>query len=177
MIPRAGQPRRKRWSLPRAPAPIIWVWNLRRSSRIMACRLAPSATGALPRFRNKPVVVVGGGDSAAEESIHLTKFASTVHVVHRRDQLRASKIMADRLLAIPNVKPVWNSVVEEVLGEPQNGPQWCPRPESQDRASQHAASQRYVRGHWPYAQHGVPGWAIGAGPQGIPSCSKIDSAP
>jgi len=77
--------------------------------------------GALPRFRNKPVVVVGGGDSAAEESIHLTKFASTVHVVHRRDQLRASKIMADRLLAIPNVKPVWNSVVEEVLGEPQNG--------------------------------------------------------
>ncbi len=77
--------------------------------------------GALPRFRKQPVVVVGGGDSAAEESIHLTKFASTVYVVHRRDQLRASKIMADRLLAIPNVKPVWNSVVEEVLGDPQHG--------------------------------------------------------
>ena len=77
--------------------------------------------GALPRFRNQPVVVVGGGDSAAEESIHLTKFASTVYVVHRRDQLRASKIMADRLLALPNVKPVWNSVVEEVLGDPQTG--------------------------------------------------------
>ncbi|MGA2439799.1 MAG: thioredoxin-disulfide reductase [Tepidisphaeraceae bacterium] len=77
--------------------------------------------GALPRFRNQPVVVVGGGDSAAEESIHLTKFASTVYVVHRRDQLRASKIMADRLLALPNVKPVWNSVVEEVLGEAQTG--------------------------------------------------------
>ena len=77
--------------------------------------------GALPRFRNQPVVVVGGGDSAAEESIHLTKFASTVYVVHRRDQLRASKIMAERLLAIANVKPVWNSVVEEVLGDSQTG--------------------------------------------------------
>jgi thioredoxin reductase (NADPH) len=77
--------------------------------------------GALPRFRKQPVVVVGGGDSAAEESIHLTKFASVVYVVHRRDQLRASKIMADRLLAIPNVKPVWNSVVEEVLGNPERG--------------------------------------------------------
>jgi thioredoxin reductase (NADPH) len=77
--------------------------------------------GALPRFRKLPVVVVGGGDSAAEESIHLTKFASTVYVVHRRDHLRASKIMADRLLALPNVKPVWNSVVEEVLGDAKSG--------------------------------------------------------
>jgi thioredoxin reductase (NADPH) len=77
--------------------------------------------GALPRFRKQPVVVVGGGDSAAEESIHLTKFASIVNVIHRRDKLRASKIMADRLLAIPNVRPIWNSVVEEVLGEPTKG--------------------------------------------------------
>jgi thioredoxin reductase (NADPH) len=77
--------------------------------------------GALPRFRKQPVVVVGGGDSAAEDAIHLTKFASMVYVVHRRDKLRASKIMADRLLAISNVKPVWNSMVEEVLGEPTSG--------------------------------------------------------
>src|ERR1700677_1199985 len=79
--------------------------------------------GALPRFRKQPVVVVGGGDSAAEEAIHLTKFASTVYLVHRRAELRASKIMATRLLAIPNVKPVWNSVVEEVLGDPAIGVQ------------------------------------------------------
>ncbi|HEY7086737.1 MAG TPA: thioredoxin-disulfide reductase [Tepidisphaeraceae bacterium] len=77
--------------------------------------------GALPRFRDKPLVVVGGGDSAAEEGTYLTKFASTVHLVHRRDQLRASKVMADRLLGNPKVKPVWNSVVEEVIGDEDRG--------------------------------------------------------
>lgn len=77
--------------------------------------------GALPRFRNQPLVVVGGGDSAAEEGTYLTKFASTVHLVHRRDSLRASKVMAERILANPKVKPVWNSVVEEVLGEAEKG--------------------------------------------------------
>ena len=77
--------------------------------------------GALPRFRNQPLIVVGGGDSAAEEGTYLTKFASAVHLVHRRDQLRASKVMAERLLANPKVKPVWNSVVEEVLGDDEKG--------------------------------------------------------
>lgn len=77
--------------------------------------------GALPRFRNKPLVVVGGGDSAAEEGSYLTKFASTIYLVHRRDRLRASPIMADRLLANPKVKPVWNSVVEEVIGDEERG--------------------------------------------------------
>src|SRR4051812_47441554 len=55
--------------------------------------------GALPRFRNKPLIVVGGGDSAAEEGHYLTKFASTIFLVHRRDQLRASKVMAERILS------------------------------------------------------------------------------
>jgi thioredoxin reductase (NADPH) len=77
--------------------------------------------GALPRFRDKPLVVVGGGDSAAEEGNYLSKFASRVHLVHRRDELRASKVMADRLLTNPKVKPEWNSVVEEVLGNDQDG--------------------------------------------------------
>jgi thioredoxin reductase (NADPH) len=77
--------------------------------------------GALPRFRNQPLIVVGGGDSAAEEGTYLTKFASAVHLVHRRDQLRASKVMAERLLANPKVKPVWNSVIEEVLGDDEKG--------------------------------------------------------
>lgn len=77
--------------------------------------------GALPRFRNKPLVVVGGGDSAAEEANYLTKFANKVYLVHRRDQLRASKIMAQRLLSNPKVEPVWNSVVLEVLGDDERG--------------------------------------------------------
>jgi len=71
--------------------------------------------GALPMFRNQPLVVVGGGDSACEEATYLTRFASTVYLIHRRDTLRASKIMADRTLANPKIKPVWNSVVTEVL--------------------------------------------------------------
>jgi thioredoxin reductase (NADPH) len=78
--------------------------------------------GALPRFRNKPLIVVGGGDSAAEEGTYLTKFASMVHLVHRRDSLsKASPIMADRILSNMKVKPVWNSVVEEVLGDDERG--------------------------------------------------------
>jgi thioredoxin reductase (NADPH) len=72
--------------------------------------------GALPIFRNKPIVVVGGGDSAVEEATFLTKFGSVVYLVHRRETLRASKIMQQRLLENPKIKPKWNAVVEEVLG-------------------------------------------------------------
>ncbi|MFZ4717746.1 MAG: FAD-dependent oxidoreductase, partial [Chthoniobacterales bacterium] len=76
--------------------------------------------GALPIFRNKPLVVIGGGDSACEEASYLTHFASQVYLIHRRDSLRASKIMADRTLANPKITMVWNSVVEEVLDVAQD---------------------------------------------------------
>jgi thioredoxin reductase (NADPH) len=71
--------------------------------------------GALPQFRNQPLVVVGGGDSAIEEATYLTRFASQVYLIHRRDSLRASAIMQHRALTHPKIKLVWNSVVTEVL--------------------------------------------------------------
>src|SRR5687768_3540124 len=77
--------------------------------------------GALPRYRNQPVVVVGGGDSAAEEGTYLTKYASKVYLVHRRDKLRASPIMSDRILSNQKVEPVWDSVVDEVMGNDEKG--------------------------------------------------------
>jgi thioredoxin reductase (NADPH) len=73
--------------------------------------------GALPAFRDKPLVVVGGGDTAMTEAEHLAKYASEVIVVHRRDELRASKMLADRVLANPKVRVEWNATVEDILGE------------------------------------------------------------
>ncbi len=68
-------------------------------------------------FKNKPVVVVGGGDTAMEDSIYLTKMCSKVYLVHRRHELRASKIMQDRALNNPKIEMVWDSAIEEINGE------------------------------------------------------------
>jgi len=73
--------------------------------------------GALPCFRGQPLAVVGGGDTAMEEATYLTKFASEVYVIHRRDSLRASKIMQKRFLDRPNAKVLFNKAVEDVLGD------------------------------------------------------------
>jgi thioredoxin reductase (NADPH) len=77
--------------------------------------------GALPRFRNKPLIVVGGGDSAVEEASYLTKYASKVHMVVRRDKLRASMIMQDRAVANPKIQFEWNHVLDEVIGNDKEG--------------------------------------------------------
>ena len=66
-------------------------------------------------YRDMDVVVVGGGDSACEEALFLTRFCSKVYLVHRRDELRASQIMADRTLAHEKIEPIWNSVVKQIL--------------------------------------------------------------
>jgi thioredoxin reductase (NADPH) len=71
--------------------------------------------GAWPMFRNQTLVVVGGGDSACEEAIYLTRFASQVRLIHRRDSLRASKIMAARALGHEKIKPIWDTVITEIL--------------------------------------------------------------
>jgi thioredoxin reductase (NADPH) len=89
-----------------------------KNNGVSACAVCD---GALPRFRNKPLVVVGGGDSAVEEATYLTKFATQVYLAHRRDALRASKIMQQRALTNPKIVMKWNSVVDEVLGNDKDG--------------------------------------------------------
>jgi thioredoxin reductase (NADPH) len=76
--------------------------------------------GALPMFRNQPLIVVGGGDSACEEALYLTRFGSSVKLIHRRDSLRASRIMAERVLANPKITLIWDSLVTEVLDVKQD---------------------------------------------------------
>jgi thioredoxin reductase (NADPH) len=77
--------------------------------------------GALPRFRNKAIIVVGGGDSAVEEAAYLTKFGSKVHLLVRRHELRASKIMQQRAMDNPKIDIRWNTELEEVIGTPEGG--------------------------------------------------------
>ena len=76
--------------------------------------------GALPMFRNQTLVVVGGGDSACEEATYLTHFASKVYLIHRRDSLRASKIMAERVFANPKIQLVWDTVVTDIYDPKQD---------------------------------------------------------
>jgi thioredoxin reductase (NADPH) len=127
-----------------------WPYTLKLADREIQTRALIVATGASPRmtgipgekelfggkgvttcatcdgafYRNMEVAVIGGGDSAAEEALFLTRFASKIHLVHRRDTLRASKIMSDRATAHPKIQPVWDSVpvaVEGVAGGAVSG--------------------------------------------------------
>lgn len=81
---------------------------------ISACA---TCDGSLPIFRNKPLAVIGGGDTAIEEALHLTQFASMIYLVHRRDSLRASKVMQERIARHPKVTILWNKIVDEFTGE------------------------------------------------------------
>jgi len=86
----------------------------RNGGGVSACAVCD---GALPFYRNRRLVVVGGGDSAMEEASYLTKYASEVVIIHRRDSFRASKVMADRVLANPKIRVEWNTKVLDVLGD------------------------------------------------------------
>ena len=107
------------------------------------------------RFRNKPLVVVGGGDSAVEEADYVAKFASVVYMVHRRDQLRASKIMADRAKDHPKIEILWNRVLAEVLGDDKAGVTGAAG-EHRRRAGPDRRGHRRVPRHRPHAEHGLP---------------------
>ena len=89
-----------------------------KNNGVSACAVCD---GALPRFRNKPLIVIGGGDSAVEEATYLTKFASPVYMVVRRKELRASKIMQRRALENPKITMKWERTLDEVIGSDQAG--------------------------------------------------------
>jgi thioredoxin reductase (NADPH) len=97
----------KRLDIPGANDGELW------QKGISACAVCD---GALPAFRNQPLVVIGGGDSAVEEATFLTKYGSTVYIVHRRDELRASKIMQQRALDNPKIEMLWSHVVTQAKG-------------------------------------------------------------
>ena len=91
--------------------------GLANESRLLGRGVSACATCDGAFFRGQEIAIVGGGDTAAEEALFLTRFASKVHLVHRRDELRASKIMAERVLAHDTIQPHWNTAVVDVLGE------------------------------------------------------------
>ncbi len=86
------------------------MWN----NGMSACAVCD---GALPMFRNQPLMVIGGGDTAVEEATYLTKFGSKVYMVHRRDELRASKIMQERAFKTPKLEIVWDTALEDAVGQ------------------------------------------------------------
>ena len=149
---RAG---RRPSSSPPAPGPTISAWNRKRPTRIAASAPAPCAT-----VRCRASATNRWSSSAAairqwKKATYFSKFASRVHMVHRRDALRASKIMADRAANDPKIEIAWNSEVDEVLGNPKDGVTGVRMQEHGRWQRRDLAASRHVLGHRPHAQHGA----------------------
>ena len=97
-------------------ASAMWL-GLESEKRLTGKGVSSCATCDAPFFKNKDVIVVGGGDTAMEDSNFLTKFVNSVTIIHRRNEFRASKAMQDKVLSNPKIKVVWNSAVDEILGD------------------------------------------------------------
>ncbi len=137
--------------------------------------------GALPFFRNKRLAVVGGGDSAMEEALYLSKYASEVVILHRRDALRASAIMADRVLAHEKIRVEWNTVVTDVLGDEEiTGLRLQDTETGEERtldvgglfvAIGHTPNTEFLQGHLDLTHHGyvmtTQAWRTGTSVEGV----------
>jgi len=95
--------------------------GIEREWELMGYGVSTCATCDGAFFKDQEIVVVGGGDSACEEAMFLTKFGKRVRLIHRRDELRASKIMADRTLKNPKIEPIWNSQITKLIGDKKTG--------------------------------------------------------
>jgi thioredoxin reductase (NADPH) len=98
----------------------MWI-GIESEKRFMGRGVSSCATCDGPFYKGKEVIVVGGGDSAMEEALFLTRFANSVKIVHRRDAFKASKIMQEKVLHDPKISVIWNSVVDEIKGEQKVG--------------------------------------------------------
>jgi thioredoxin reductase (NADPH) len=118
------------------------MWN----NGMSACAVCD---GALPMFRNQPLMVIGGGDTAVEEATYLAKFGSVVYLVHRRDELRASKIMQERALKNPKLEIIWDTVLEDAIGADYLTGARLKNVKTQEERELEVAGLFYAIGHTP----------------------------
>lgn len=130
----------KRMDIPGAKDGEFW------QKGVTACAVCD---GAAPIFRNKDLYVIGGGDSAIEEAIFLTKFGRRVFLVHRREELRASKVMAQRALQHPKIEVLWNTVLTEVKGDQVVGSVVLENVQTKEKQTREAGGVFFAIGHNP----------------------------